>query len=1213
MRIGIGVQTHSSVFINGDGGAALAIYHSIKKHNPGVTVFIIPFGTERWSDVSGVEYGDSPCDLYIDCTGARYKERHGSKNILLLRKPSLMSANERSVYPQLQGTFFPLNYDGVWVHSIEDKEAAEIIFKCPATVIPILWTPRIIEDYLRHFGPAPQITRWGNLADTTDKWTIRICENNISQMNPYLFPLFAVGRVPDLVPVDKIVLHNTEHFRTNEFFLSNIAANLADAVKERIIYGGRNRVVDWIYQPRTVILSHMRWRSWRPALLDALWAGIPVIHNSTWLRDCDPLFARYYYTNIAECEACFIQLQQDWEKKEGYFLEGEQQTGDAAQAAQAAQDSGRWTQQAAHSIDKPLPIQSLRIGFINMWDSFNPTANFIIDMLQAIIGPHVTGQHGSQGDIIVTGPFGAIPDTLQLPIIYYSGENTDDVADPRIILNLCHRNGPNCIRLPHWVTSINWFNTSQQGRNPVQLPLEWATTPRNSAARQFAAFVVSNPMNPIRNDAFHKLSTAGPVHSAGRLYNNVGGALWTQIAGGGGGERNKVEWLRNYTFCITYENSMGPGYVTEKLLHAKMAGCIPLYWGDSTVHEDFVEGSFIDCTAAPDKIAELAVADARIAATPPLDAIRITKWRSTFTEIAAYFTAKYIPTVYVTYTSARFIDSLHIWLGCVLRLPTAKVIVYLYHDAACEPLQAAWPTVTFLQFPQQTPAFPDYWEPSHYAAKLWLFNDVLQYIGPADRILFTDVGCAIRHLPYKYLSTAFRAGAAFYRDDEQKNRRWCSAAFCAALQVTEEELEAQQTISGFFAFTAAATPLIKEAYELSKQRHIIVGEKWILDGDIRGHRHDQSILSILALRHEYPWYSMAQDYTDKGERGHAFFAHRQRYPIKDVAAFIMATPTFVVNLDRRTDRWTEFEAWPHNTHYIRWAATDGRSPLTNEMIQLFRKNTYNWKKATIGCAYSHYRLWAQLATAREEMYIVLEDDARAAPSYRGWWLAAAANLPADFDILFLGGVLPANKAALPACLVQYNEFWSKIRKNDFFIRDAPYFHFCTYSYVISRRGAQKLMEYCKNGCNLPADHMLVNNYSWLNIYVASTLQIHCKQDEDPQYINAQLNDYTVVNSFDSDIWNTTDCWTAADWIARPICLRSAVEKEIADAILEGFIPLCLEKIDTRIPVVTVTDETKADAIRYFEENRNDARRYYDILIDTLKLMGFSATERRAAI
>ena len=39
---------------------------------------------------------------------------------------------------------------------------------------------------------------------------------------------------------------------------------------------------------------------------------------------------------------------------------------------------------------------------------------------------------------------------------------------------------------------------------------------------------------------------------------------------------------------------MYPGYYTEKCIHAKIAGMIPIYWADNNVKRDFRPSSFIN-------------------------------------------------------------------------------------------------------------------------------------------------------------------------------------------------------------------------------------------------------------------------------------------------------------------------------------------------------------------------------------------------------------------------------------------------------------------------------------------------------------------------------------------------------------------------------------------------------------------------------------------
>ncbi len=58
---------------------------------------------------------------------------------------------------------------------------------------------------------------------------------------------------------------------------------------------------------------------------------------------------------------------------------------------------------------------------------------------------------------------------------------------------------------------------------------------------------------------------------------------------------SKKEYLKNYKFCIAYENTADiPGYITEKIFDAMTAGCVPIYWGASNIQEYIPSNCFID-------------------------------------------------------------------------------------------------------------------------------------------------------------------------------------------------------------------------------------------------------------------------------------------------------------------------------------------------------------------------------------------------------------------------------------------------------------------------------------------------------------------------------------------------------------------------------------------------------------------------------------------
>lgn len=52
---------------------------------------------------------------------------------------------------------------------------------------------------------------------------------------------------------------------------------------------------------------------------------------------------------------------------------------------------------------------------------------------------------------------------------------------------------------------------------------------------------------------------------------------------------------QQYKFSIAFENTSSKGYTTEKLIEAKAAGTIPIYWGNPEIAKEFNTKSFINC------------------------------------------------------------------------------------------------------------------------------------------------------------------------------------------------------------------------------------------------------------------------------------------------------------------------------------------------------------------------------------------------------------------------------------------------------------------------------------------------------------------------------------------------------------------------------------------------------------------------------------------
>lgn len=62
-----------------------------------------------------------------------------------------------------------------------------------------------------------------------------------------------------------------------------------------------------------------------------------------------------------------------------------------------------------------------------------------------------------------------------------------------------------------------------------------------------------------------------------------------------GAINKKIDYLKQYKFCICYENMTGiNGYVTEKIFDCFIAGCVPIYWGADNINDYIPSNCFID-------------------------------------------------------------------------------------------------------------------------------------------------------------------------------------------------------------------------------------------------------------------------------------------------------------------------------------------------------------------------------------------------------------------------------------------------------------------------------------------------------------------------------------------------------------------------------------------------------------------------------------------
>lgn len=1236
------------MFSGGHANTSMAIIETMKVLGHDVTLINTNSSVEWYEDVKLLQkevkvvhidknatYYEDKFDLIIELVAFFDSEKQrrvfSNESIVLFRKGILIPTIEHSLYPVVLQKH---TFDGVseiWCFDVfsnsDEVKMLETMSRKPVYTLPYMWTPSIVESHRKEHSMPLWIQMQETLPVDT-KWSPHICETNVTSSSSCTIPLLIMRQAKlSKFPFDKYKVHNSDQLKNSEFFKDNIVKHCAteDLSGEFV---GRQRLTDFVFEQKSFVVNHVRFIPFKPMVLDLAWSGIPFIHNSSVLNNIQS-FERYYYPNnkISVCVEKLHLMDEDFKNRSGWFsLENLQQVRKDILEMYTCINSNNlapYKKRLARLEEPQQQVQSqpqiqqqivstsktFYLMFCDFWPDFDNSYNFFSLLLNSI---------PKDFNLVCCGesdlPSGVIPNAIMytmfgethkkypnVPKIYYTGENSPLVQEESVKLNLgfAHNDMVNdsYLRFPLWILEIDWFNCDKERiSNPKPIPLDRCTNvyyDELKRKKKFCAFIVSNPNNPIRNKAFEWINDYKDVDSAGRLFNTMGDVLFAG-PGGGGGELRKLEFLKDYKFCITYENSSSPGYVTEKLLHAKAAGCIPIYWGDSKVERDFNINGLIDARnihtkeeliAAVKAVDENNVEYIKKFSVPVLDSYRVDWARRTMAELAQRIlkivtstpvvVPRFVETVkieqqqqqqqpqeqspsqsqsqstietplVVTYATRTFLPSLHQWLSSFEAqrriVNDLTALVYLGSDvpeSTKDTLTKEFNFVKFDTLPSDVPEnFKDLYEGKHYAWKIYIYQALAN--NHKGMVFYLDAGGFMCRWPTEYLRLAQAHDVCVLEDKQQYNNQWCSEQCKSIMNVTSEELATHQIVGGIMAFRAGsqkAKDYFSEAWKYAQIRECIVGEKWagMRDGKPYGHRHDQSILSILSIRHKLAKYDLHTLYCDKSLRrtfldNKFIYIHRGQFKIHE--PFMNGIDDcFVINLKRRADR---LERLYNNCPELKdkvyeFEAFEGRNlQLTSSLARLFKPHDFMWKKAIMGCALSHLQLWFQLANEKPEIenYLILEDDVKFVSGWQQRWNEALDQLPENYDVIFLGGILPPNRAGFEMLKEPVNKYFSRVKENTIFGQETPnrYFHFCAYSYILSKQGAQKIMATieAKDGYYTSADHMVCNPVDFMNIYFLDPLVSGCYQDDDPVYKNSEFNNFNRIDGFDSDLWNNDE-------------------------------------------------------------------------------------------
>lgn len=217
--------------------------------------------------------------------------------------------------------------------------------------------------------------------------------------------------------------------------------------------------------------------------------------------------------------------------------------------------------------------KELRVWFCDFWPYFNPNDNYFIHVLEK---NYVLFIDELNPELVIFSVFGfkhlSYFDAIRVQFI---GENIrPNYWESDFSLSFDYEDYSNRnLRMPLYVIygGIDLLLAKPSNRNLIDIK------------PKFCNMVVSNPNAKFRNIFFNELSKYKFVDSGGEHYNNIGYRV-----------SNKIDFIKEFRFSISFENSSHPGYTTEKIYESMIAGSIPIYWGNSEISKEFNEKSFLN-------------------------------------------------------------------------------------------------------------------------------------------------------------------------------------------------------------------------------------------------------------------------------------------------------------------------------------------------------------------------------------------------------------------------------------------------------------------------------------------------------------------------------------------------------------------------------------------------------------------------------------------
>lgn len=221
-------------------------------------------------------------------------------------------------------------------------------------------------------------------------------------------------------------------------------------------------------------------------------------------------------------------------------------------------------------------MKVLKIKFVDFWFGFDPVNNYFFRLLSL----NYTVEICEEPEILIFGCYGLEHLNYRCVKVFYTAENLQpDYSGCDFAIGFDYNNDPRYYRLPLYAIYIDYPGRTEKftSKKTREAALDIWRQKKN-----FCCMVVSNGESKRRLDFFKKLSKYKKVDSGGKVLNNIGGPV-----------KDKMLFIKDYRFVLSFENASHPGYTTEKIVEPILADCIPIYWGNPYISSEFNTSSFL--------------------------------------------------------------------------------------------------------------------------------------------------------------------------------------------------------------------------------------------------------------------------------------------------------------------------------------------------------------------------------------------------------------------------------------------------------------------------------------------------------------------------------------------------------------------------------------------------------------------------------------------